>query len=330
MSGPSLLLPPELRERADGILAAGRAEGGWLITGPKQVGKGTFARAFAAAILAGADRLGGEDDKTRHLVGEEGHPDLFILKRHLDEKTGKLPANIKVDDVRDVTARFRQTAATGHRVVIVDTADDMNTAAANALLKTLEEPPAGATLFLLSAAPGRLLPTIRSRCRRLDLTHFDDGTIREWLVSEIGFASEEAEGAAKAARGRPGRAYELATGAGRLAWDLADNLISAATGRGDIVMAARAFAEKDAEDARTDAQELILARLSDAARHLARGEETERAFAGMSSSHRLVEVHDELASLIAKSEGLNADRTQTALAIAMTLGDALRGSHAGR
>lgn len=326
----SLLLPHGLAGRMDDLLASGRTDGGWLISGPKQVGKGTFALSLAGAILSGASSLAGTDEKTRALTAHEGHPDLFILRRRPDEKTGRLPANIRVDDVRDVISRFHQTASSGHRVVIVDTADEMNTAAANALLKTLEEPPRGATLLLLSAAPGRLLPTIRSRCRRLDLPPRPIDEIRDWLVAQHDIPADEAAAAADAARGRPGRALNMATGEGRLARDLADRLIAAATGRGDLVAAARGFGEKDAESARTDAQELILARLADAARFGARGEEGPQPALQRIPPHRLIDAHDEMAKLVSRSERVNGDRVQTALAMAMILKDALEGPHARR
>ena len=326
----SLLMSKALAAKTETALKSGALSGGWLITGPQQIGKGTLARQLAAAILAHSETLDGADEKTRTQVANEGHPDLFILRRTPDEKTGKLPANIKVDEVREVIGRFHQTSMTGRRVVIIDTADELNTQAANALLKTLEEPPDGATMLLLSVAPGRLLPTIRSRCRRMDMTPQQVGEIAGWLEREHGIDMGEARDAAEAARGRPGRALNLATGEGRLARELADGLVKAATGRGDIVAAARRFGEKDSENARRDAQELFLSRLSDAARQYARGEGAEPAFSAARSAHQLVSLHDEIASLVTRAEALNADRVQTAIMMAMTLHDGLRGPHAGR
>lgn len=329
MADNDLLLPSSLRQRIDDIFSAGKSAGGWLIAGPKHVGKSTLARHLATAILSGKDSFEQIDEKTRTLVENEGHPDLFLLRREPDPKTGKIPANIRVDDVREVTSRFRQTSATGQRVVIIDTADEMNVAAANALLKTLEEPPAGATLLLLSAAPGRLLPTIRSRCRRLDLPPFAPTDLAAWLTRK-GIMQDDAIDAANAARGRPGRALELVSGEGRLARELADGLILAAAGKGDLVKAARSFGEKDADEARRDAYELILGRMADAARQLACGDTPEPVLRSISSAADLVETHDKLAELVAKGEGLNADKIHVALTMAMTLQDALRGAHARR
>ncbi|MEM9232875.1 MAG: DNA polymerase III subunit delta' [Pseudomonadota bacterium] len=325
-----LLIPDSLRDRANSALSSGALEGGWLITGPRQVGKGTFARALAAAMLSHTDDISQAEPRIVTQVENEGHPDLFVLRRTPDPKTGKLPANIKVDEVREVISRFRQTSATGRRIVIIDTADELNPQAANALLKTLEEPPAGASLLLLSVAAGRLLPTIRSRCRRMDMPALPVPAVATWLERQHQIEPADARDAAEVARGRPGRALELAAGEGRLAKEMADGLVKAAAGRGDIIAAARRFGEKDAEDARRDAQELVLARLTDAARQIARGEGTDRDFPSTVSAHHLVELHDEIASLVGRAEALNADRVQTALMMAMTLQDGLRGHHVGR
>lgn len=330
MTSPPLLIPDRLRERLNHALESGALAGGWLISGPPQIGKATLARHLAAVMLSHADHLGAADERTRTQVENEGHPDLFLLHRTPDEKTGRLPAHIKVDTVREVISRFHQTSMTGRRVVIIDTADELNVQAANALLKTLEEPPQGAAMLLLSVAPGRLLPTIRSRCRQMVMPPLPVGDVASWLERGADIEMTEAREAAEAARGRPGRALELARGEGQLARKLAGNLIMAAAGRGDLISAARAFGEKDAEDVRRDAQELFLARLSDAARAMARGEEASSDFPGARSAHQLVELHDDIASLVGRAEALNADRVQTAIMMAMTLHDGLRGSHAGR
>ena len=98
-----------------------------------------------------------------------------MLKRGVNPDTGKLMTVLSVDEIRQLAGFFGMTSgAGGWRVAIVDTADDMNDNAANALLKMLEEPPARAMLLLLANTPGRLLPTIRSRCQRLDLRPLDD------------------------------------------------------------------------------------------------------------------------------------------------------------
>jgi DNA polymerase-3 subunit delta' len=111
-----------------------------------------------------------ENDPVFVQVAAGGHPGLLLLKRGTNPDTGKKMTVLGVDEIRKLASFFGMTSgAGGWRVAIVDTADDMNDAAANALLKALEEPPSRAMLILLSNAPGKLLPTIRSRCRRLDL-----------------------------------------------------------------------------------------------------------------------------------------------------------------
>jgi DNA polymerase-3 subunit delta' len=149
----------------------------WLLAGPKGVGKATFARSAARRVLADAsgpafDLAGLEtpdDHPTVKLVEAGSHPDMRWLERLLNEKTGNLNRNIKVDQIRELGQFMGMTAALSPwRVAVIDSVDDLEPAGANALLKMLEEPPANSLFFLVSHAAGRLLPTIRSRCRRLD------------------------------------------------------------------------------------------------------------------------------------------------------------------
>lgn len=151
----------------------------WLLGGPRGVGKATFARAAARRVLADAagppvDLPGIEtpnDHPMVRLVEAGSHPDMRWLKRELNEKTGNLNRNIKVDQVRELGEFMALSAGLSPwRVAVIDTVDDLEPSGANALLKMLEEPPPNTLFFLISNAPGRLLPTIRSRCR---LLHFD-------------------------------------------------------------------------------------------------------------------------------------------------------------
>ncbi|SLN38620.1 DNA polymerase III subunit delta' [Pseudooctadecabacter jejudonensis] len=163
--------------------ATGRLHSGWLITGPKGVGKATLAWRMAAFLLS--QPLTPEDDMfgapppptslevdnehpDMRLIRSGAHPRLFTLRRSWNEKADKLNTVITVDDVRKLKSFFGMSATDGgRRIVIVDPADEMNVNAANAILKLLEEPPADAVILLISHAPSRLLPTIRSRCREL-------------------------------------------------------------------------------------------------------------------------------------------------------------------
>jgi DNA polymerase-3 subunit delta' len=112
----------------------------------------------------------------------QSHPDIRVLQRRVNEKTGKLRSEILIEDVRDVLDFLHLKPAESHwRVVIIDAADDLNRNAANAILKMLEEPAARTVLILVSHAPGSLLPTIRSRCRRLTLTPLAEDVLQRAL-----------------------------------------------------------------------------------------------------------------------------------------------------
>ena len=166
----------------------------WLLAGPKGVGKARFAHAAARRVLADAagpvsNLLGVETDDDHpivKLVEARSHPDFRWLERIENPKAkvaGTLYRNIIVDQVRALGEFLSLSAAlSAWRVVVIDTVDDLETEGANALLKMLEEPPPNTLFFLVSNAPGRLLPTIRSRCRRLDFQKLDDDAMTSILA----------------------------------------------------------------------------------------------------------------------------------------------------
>lgn len=169
---------------------SGRLHHAWLLYGPQGVGKAGFAGMVAARLLAeasahrpdGSDFALDDEDPTARLIGAGSHPDLVVLRRLENEKTGNLARNITVEQVRGLKHVFAGTPSQGdRRVVIVDAIDDMERGAANALLKSLEEPPASTIFLLVSHAPGRLLPTIRSRCRSLAFARLDEQAMKQVL-----------------------------------------------------------------------------------------------------------------------------------------------------
>src|SRR6185295_16905909 len=124
-----------------------------------------------------------DDHPIVKLVEAGSHPDMRWLERLVNEKTGNLARNVSVDQVRGLAELFGLSPAMSDwRVAVIDTVDELEASGANALLKMLEEPPPNSLFFLVSHAPGRLLPTIRSRCRRLDFQKLDDDAMTSILA----------------------------------------------------------------------------------------------------------------------------------------------------
>jgi DNA polymerase III subunit delta' len=206
----------------------------WLICGPPRVGKATLAYRIARYLLAhGAGDGGAEDlsvpanDPASLQVAAGSHPGLLLLQRGINPDTGKMMTVLGVGEIRRLAGFFGMTSgAGGWRITIVDTADEMNDNAANALLKLLEEPPSRAMLLLLSNTPGRLLPTIRSRCQRLVLRPLDEKTLTAALEKFLPDASQaERAQLARLSGGSLGVALQLAGGEGRALAAEADRLI---------------------------------------------------------------------------------------------------------
>ena len=175
----------------------------WLLAGPKGIGKASFAHAAARRALADAagplfdaPNLDTPDDHPIvKLVEASSHPDMRRLERLVNDKTGNLNRNIKVEQIRSLAEFLALSAALSEwRVVILDSVDDLEPSGANALLKMLEEPPPNTIFFLVSHAPGRLLATIRSRCRRLDFQPLEDdamAAILERQASHLSLAERQ-------------------------------------------------------------------------------------------------------------------------------------------
>jgi DNA polymerase-3 subunit delta' len=172
-------------------LRSGRMHHAWLIGGPQGIGKATLAYRVARRLLdLGSLRPGEEvglavdpNSAVARQVAALSHPNLAVLRRTPGSDKKGASATIPVDAVRRALQMFGSTAAGGYRVCIVDSAEDLTIASANALLKVIEEPPARSIFLIVSHAPQRLLPTIRSRCRRLLLRPLADADIRAAVES---------------------------------------------------------------------------------------------------------------------------------------------------
>ncbi len=206
-----------------GAFRSGAMHHAWLIGGPRGIGKATLAYRFARFVLANphpssiaaetADLALPADHPAARKVANRGHPNLLVLERPYDDKAKRFRTDLTVSEIRRTVQFFGNTAGEGGwRIAVVDPADDMNASAANALLKILEEPPRDSLFLLISHAPGRLLPTLRSRCRRLDLRPLTSDRIGAALRARAPGAPDKIMLAAALAEGSLRRAILLSEG----------------------------------------------------------------------------------------------------------------------
>lgn len=207
-----------------GAHARGRRHHAWLLSGPRGVGKATLAWRIARFLLAAPQAAGAglfaappppatldvpPDHPVARRIRAGSEPRLFTLRRAWDDEKKRLRAVITVDEVRRMKGFLQLSASDGGaRAVIVDPADEMNAAAANALLKMLEEPPAAVTFLIVSHQPAGLLPTIRSRCRELRLTTLAPGDLAR-AVAAAGGEATQGSALAALAGGSVGEAIRL-------------------------------------------------------------------------------------------------------------------------
>jgi DNA polymerase-3 subunit delta' len=312
--------------RAARAIRAGRVPSAWLITGAPGIGKATFAYRIARYLLRYGATDGGagdlslpSNDPVSLQVTAGAHPGLLVLKRGANPTTGKLMTVLGVDEIRKLAGFFGMTSgAGGWRVAIVDTADEMNDAAANALLKALEEPPARAMLMLLANAPGRLLPTIRSRCQRLDLRPLSDAELADALAERLPDLDDgERASLAKLAGGSLGAALSLASADGLALASEAERLIDQAAS--PDLSATLALAEKLSR--MTDGIERFGGFLTEVLADRIRA----RALGGGARLDRWTTLLEKLRNSFARTEGLHLDPRQTIISTARAMAATARG-----
>jgi DNA polymerase-3 subunit delta' len=197
-------------------LDSGRLHHAWLIAGPRGIGKALFADKAALRVLAGAAgppvEGPGLDVPDEHpvarLAAAGSHPDLMRLERLTRDGGTDLARSITIDQVRGLQRLFVTTSSLSPwRAVVIDAVDDLETGGANALLKNLEEPPPDTVFLLVTHAPERLLPTIRSRCRLMRLSPLPDDAMASALAAALPDAAADEIGAlVRIGEGAPGRA----------------------------------------------------------------------------------------------------------------------------
>jgi len=294
---------------------SGKFHHAWLLTGPRGIGKATLAYRIARYLLrnpvqadASRETLAiAESDAVSSQVSARSHPDLLVIQREVEK--GNLKTGITVDTSRKAAAFFNKTAgAGGWRIAIVDAIDDMNNAAANAVLKTLEEPPAKSVFILVCHQRGKLLPTIRSRCIELPmapLSEVQTTFVLEGLPDGLG---REASSHVALAGGRPGLALELAeTGAGAIFDRFAKAAYANRLDMKTRMNVANALHGRGTDDRFTVFCALLDDWLTARASSLVRQQSTLRA------GQALAQAHTTIGHSIRETNALNLDRRLTVL-----------------
>lgn len=349
---------------------AGRMPHAWLITGPRGVGKATFAYRIARFALAGGgqggaaeaglfgDALPPETPQTLAIapdhpvvarVASRGHADLRVLEPNMpNPKNSNRPSRqILVDHVRQALQVANLTAAeAGWRVVLVDPADELNVNAQNAILKSLEEPPPGVLFLLVSHAPGRLLPTIRSRCRRVALEPLGPDAVDTLLGRyRPELPEDDRRALGRLTEGSVGDAQALADSGGldlyrnvvRLLGTLDSPDIQGIHALGDSIARAGQQSSRtgrQAADGFATVRDLIgrwLGRLviagarAEAPLEIVPGEAQISAnFLSRAPLEQWLEVWEKVTGLLARADGANLDRKQTIVSAFLTMAAVLQ------
>lgn len=286
----------------------GRLHHAWLLTGPEGVGKATFAYRAARRLLGappdpGHGPLGADPaHPVSRQVAARSHPDLIVLER--EGPDGKPRKVIPVDDARRMAEFFSKSPASApHRVAIIDAADDLNANAANAILKTLEEPPPRGVLLMVSHSPGRLLATIRSRCRRLAFRPLGLEAAAAFVRERADMDPESALRLSRLAQGAPGRALELMAAGALTLDDAARELLGGLPQLDRTRLLSLAETFRGAEGAGQFA--LLFDLLAERVHTLA----SDRAREGIGGLDRWAAAWETLQRLPREAEALNLDRT---------------------
>ncbi|NVJ99085.1 MAG: DNA polymerase III subunit delta' [Alphaproteobacteria bacterium] len=329
----------------------------WLISGPKGIGKATLAWRFAKFLLTrpndeGGPGLFGDElpqettsldvdpaDPGLQRILSGGHSGIAVAERTENEKTGKLRNDIVIDDVRKLISFYTQTSSDGGwRVAIVDAADEMNVNASNALLKLLEEPPAKSILLLVAHSPGKLLPTIKSRCRSLKLKTLSEDSVKAVLVNRFpALSTEDIQILARLSGGAPGKAIDLAERGGvALYKEMAQHLVGLP--RLDIpnihALAGRLAAPKADAEYRLFV-EMLLGWIERLVRQMASGIPTNDVMQGESaemtrisalcSLDRWLDLWEKMGRLVGRADAVNLDRKQILVHMFASIGTLARG-----